>query len=384
MKYLLVLTLSLMLMAAVAPMPAEASLILGSKEYTLKYNERVNDDLYVGAGTAAVAGVVDGDLSLGGGTILYSGSTTGDVLVAGGTVNISGAIDGDLRIIGGTVTIGGKVHGDVAVIGGQVRLESTGVVDGDLLVAGGQVRIDGPVVGKVYAGGGAVRVDSVLQSDLLVAADSITIEKGSRIGGDFHYRAPQKAVIESGALVDGKTIYKESRKLSEIGTTSLRESLFAFLSLWIILKFIMTALVALIIVLLFNHLAEEIIQQAVTRPWRSVLIGFALLVSIPAAALVTLITIVGAPLGILALLAYGFFLMLSIPLGAIMLGTQLIQYLNKSSLVVVDWRAALLGVLLYTLIGFIPFLGWIAQYALMLASFGALSHYWNEYIWRNR
>ena len=361
-----------------------AAVVEGGREYTLKQGEHVNENLYVGAGTVAIAGTIDGDLVVGGGTVLYSGSTTDDVLVIGGNVSITGLIGGDVRVLGGTVTIGGPVHGDVAVAGGQVRIESTATIDGDVLAAGGQVRIDGPVRGSILSTGGTVNVDSRVDGDILVAADMVVLEKSASIRGDLRYRAPQKAHITEGASINGRTIYKESKKLAEIGTTSLQESLFAFFSLWIILKFIMTVIVALVITLLFTHLAEEVIEHAVGRPWRSVLIGFALLVSIPAAVLLTFLSIVGAPVGILALLVYIFFLILAVPLGALMLGSYSMQYLTKSSSLPINWRSAMLGVFLYTLVGLVPLIGWIVQYALILSTFGALSHFWNEYVWQNR
>jgi len=384
MKRFLLYALPLIFLLGILPGTISAATVEGGKEYTLKQGQRVQGNLYVGVGTAAIAGTVDGDLVVGGGTVLYSGSTTQDVIIAGGTVTITGSIEGDLRILGGTVTIGGPVHGDVAVAGGQVRVESTATIGGDLLAAGGEVRVDGIVQGSLITAGGVIHVDSRIDGDALIAADSLSLEKETHIGGDLRYRAPQKAQVVEGAVVGGHTIYKESKKLAEIGTTSLQESLFAFLSLWIILKFIMTALVALVIALLFTRLAEEVLEQAIARPWRSVLIGFALLVSIPVAVALTLISIVGAPLGILAILAYIFFLILAVPLGATMLGAQVIQYLTKSSVLSVNWQSALLGVFLYTVIGLIPIIGWIVQYALILATFGALSHFWNEYIWRNR
>jgi len=384
MKRFFLLSALILLIFWVFPIHAFAATIQGGREYTLKQGERVVDNLYIAAGTVSIAGEVDGDLSLAGGTILYSGSTTGDVLIVGGTVTITGSIGGDLRVLGGTVTVGGPVHGDVAAAGGQVRIESTATVGGDLISAGGEMRVDGPIQGALVTAGGTVTIDSSVGGNALIAADAVALGKSAHVFGDFRYRAPQKVRLIEGSVVGGRTIYRESKKLSEIGTTSLQESLFAFFSLWIILKFIMTALIALVITLLFNTLSEEVFEQAITHPWRSVLMGFALLVSIPVAAALTFVSIVGAPLGILALLAYIFFLILAVPLGATMLGAQVLQSVHKTPALVINWHAAILGVFLYTIVGLIPIIGWIVQYALVLATFGALSHFWNQYIWKNR
>ncbi len=370
--------------AILLPVSTHAALIKGEDEYSLRQLDVVTGDLYVGAGTASIAGVVRGDLSVGGGTVLYSGYTAGDILIGGGTVTLTGRANDDVRVVGGTVIVGGTILGDLIVAGGQVRIESTAHISGDVLVGGGRVVFDGPVQGNVRVYGGQVDIESAVNGSVEVSADKLVIGPRARIRGDLIYRAPQRAVIANSAIIDGKTIYKETKDFAAMGKTSLREAVIAFLGLWIILKFIMTLLTALIITLLFGNLAHELVYRVVNEPWWSVLMGFVLLVSLPMATLIIFMTIVGIPIGVLALLMYVFFILLSIPLASLICGIWAIKLIKKESSVAVTWQAALFGALIYTALGFIPHIGWAIKLLFILAALGAFSHYWYRFIWMNR
>ena len=378
-KLLLAISITLLL-----PSLSQAAIIKGGEEYTLRGSDTVLGDLYVGAGTASVSGAVYGDLSIGGGTVLYSGNTTGDLLVGGGNITLTGKVGDDLRSAGAVVTLSGPVRGDVVIAGGQVRIESTAQIGGDVLVAGGRVLIDGPVAGNVRVYGGQVDLESDVGGAVEISADKVSIGPHASIKGDFSYRAPQRAVISDGAAINGKTIYKETKDFVEIGKNSLREALLAFFGLWLILKFMMTLLAALVIALLFGNLVQEVATRAVKEFWWSVLMGFALIVCVPVASVFIFMTIVAAPLGVLSLILYAFFLLLSVPMAGILLGAWVLKMFKKSRTIDVTWQTTVLGVFLYTLIGFIPVIGWALKLVLILVALGAFSHYWHRFVWLNR
>src|SRR3989338_4519621 len=124
--------------------------------------------------------------------------------------------------------------------------------------------------------------------------------------------------------------------------------------------------------------------RAVKEPWGGLLMCFALVVCVPIAAVFTFMTIVGAPLGVLALILYAFFLLLSVPMAGIVLGAWMLKLLKKTGAVEINWQRTVLGVLLYTALGFIPVIGWVLKLALILSSLGAFSHYWYRFVWLNR
>jgi hypothetical protein len=75
--------------------------------------------------------------------IVRAGETVqGDLVAIGGqvTVEAGGRVTGDMVAIGGNVWVAGQVDGTLAALGGNVQLEGTAVVKGDLVVTGGVVR----------------------------------------------------------------------------------------------------------------------------------------------------------------------------------------------------------------------------------------------------
>jgi hypothetical protein len=66
------------------------------------------------------------------------------------TVKAGEVVDHNLVLSGPTVTMSGKVEGDLLAVGDKIRID--GEVDGNLLVVGNQVTLNGPVSGNIYIG----------------------------------------------------------------------------------------------------------------------------------------------------------------------------------------------------------------------------------------
>jgi hypothetical protein len=66
------------------------------------------------------------------------------------TVKEGEVVDHNLVLSGPTVTMDGKVEGDLLAVGDQIKIN--GEVDGNLVVVGNQVVLNGPVSGSIYIG----------------------------------------------------------------------------------------------------------------------------------------------------------------------------------------------------------------------------------------
>lgn len=69
-----------------------------------------------------------------------AGRAVGEVVVFDGTVRVDGVVHGDVVVLHGRVRIGGQVGGTVVVVDGSVLVEASGQVGEDIL-AGGQVTL---------------------------------------------------------------------------------------------------------------------------------------------------------------------------------------------------------------------------------------------------
>jgi biotin transporter BioY len=84
-----------------------------------------------------------------------------------------------------------------------------------------------------------------------------------------------------------------------------------------------------------------------------------------------MVTVVGLPLGILALIGYIGGIIFSWFMAPVLLGAILTRWWKKGELEV-SWVSITTGVLAYTLIGVVPILGALTQCALMVIVFGGI------------
>ena len=110
------------------------------------------------------------------------------------------------------------------------------------------------------------------------------------------------------------------------------------------------------------------------RPGLALLSGFIELVCIPVAALIFFITLIGAPLGLLALLLYFVLLLLGYVATSVALGDWALQRWKTEAAARTAWRigAAVLAVLVLALLGSVPWLGGLVAFVALLAGIGAI------------
>ena len=328
-------------------------------------SEAVRDDLYVAGGTVTVRGPVDGDVAAGGGTVLLEGPTSGGVLATGGTVRIRGQIGRGVRAAGGTVGVETSVGTDAVLAGGLVTVERGGRVGRDLVAAGGTVQVLGEVGRRARLAGGTVLVGGPVRGDVEVDADRVVVLPEARIAGRLRYRSAQPAEVRPGARIEGGIVWEAVARPPGIlprrgGFPWVRWTLEA---LWLlVLGFVVQAVLPQ---------ASAQVSEETSRPGRSLLVGFVLLVTVPVAAVLLLLTVVGIPLGFLALGLYA----ATLYPGQVFTGRRIGEGLLRRALrapSVSPYAATAVGVLLLVVLFALPWVGWIVRLGAVLVGFGAI------------
>lgn len=333
-------------------------------QFSTSVGETITDDLYIGAGSITHGGIVKGDLFLGGGTILLNGSVEGDLVAAGGTITVLGNVSDDIRIGGGTVVIQGAVGGDVIIGGGQIHIAGSGV-GGDVIVGGGSVRIEAPVKGEVRIGGGEMFLNSAVAGNVQIESETLTIGKNAVITGNLTYKSPKEATIEEGAKIIGKITY-EPRETKE------KEVAWA-ITLGTFIPFLMLLTGALFFGLTFKKYMMMLVGGAYENPFKELGRGLAFLILLPIASVILFITMIGIPIGILGLIGFVGAMIFAMLIAPVLLGSFLLKWTIKRPYNHVDWKSILLGTVAFYVLSFIPIVGWIAQFALVLLTLGSLA-----------
>lgn len=352
------------LVAAAVPVFAFAASVNIGNDYFLKGNEQAVEDTYVIAPSAIFAGSVGGDATALGRTVINEGAVGGDALFFGETVTIGGDVADDVRVVGGTVRIRGKIAGDAIAVGARVLMEKDASVSGDLYAVGGEIIVEGRVSGEVKAAGVDVRIAGSVGGAVEVWGEEIELSAGSAIGGDFIYHAPREASIASAARVGGETIF-DRQQGARSGFVSLASGFVSF-------HLLATLAGAFFLFLLFRERTEEILLDACENFWQRILRGLLLFITVPFAGAFLFFTAVGIPLGLALLALYLAGLVFSAAYGGMLLGVLLERPLFKRSAFPLSARTVFVGVALLALLGAVPYLGLVAGFLFILASFGAV------------
>ncbi|MDP3965471.1 MAG: hypothetical protein Q8Q13_01600, partial [bacterium] len=262
----------------------------------------------------------------------------------------------------------GKVGNDVVVAGGQTQI--SGAVGGDVVWVGGALTMSAPVGGDMQLAGGEATINSHVSGNVKFKGTKLTLGKDAVIEGDLDYTAASEASMEGGAVVKGKTTYTEQKRAKESPLSA--KGIIAILSAFLFGKFLAALLFALVLGLSFKRSTFALIENAVTHPVLEIGRGFIVLIVLPIASIIALVTLIGIPFGVLGLLLFGALCLTASAWAAVLLGSLVHKQFYKTAEYELTWKTILFGVLLLSLLGLIPVIGGIAKFVLVLLALGSL------------
>ncbi len=326
----------------------------------------INEDLYVAGERVHIISAVNGDVIVAGGRVVLSGPIEEDVLAVGGAVDVQGNVADDVRAAGGTVTIDSRVGDQVTAAGGTVRILPGALVAGKAWLAGGEVEILGTLEKETRVAGGTVVIAGRVQGDLNIAAREVKILPGARIEGNLIYRSPQQAEISPDAQITGSITYKAVEMPERPGRLHA-VGVFAA----IFLSLLVSGIVLFLLFPAFTYAAARNIR---TDPWKSLGLGFVLLIVTPFAVMALMITVLGIPLAFIMFAMYLISLPLSFIITMLFLGDASVRLMRRTASLSRAWGVAALviGFIILTLLQLIPVVGGLAGFLALILGFGAL------------
>lgn len=356
---------------ALVPMAVEAADLRAGERMNIGAEETITDDVYAAAGQVNSGATIEGDLLTAGGNVVVDGSVTEDLQAAGGSVKVLSDVGGDARVAGGDLTISGNVAEDLMLLSGQAQVSSN-QVGGDLVWAGETLNLAAPVGGDLQLTGKEVYLDSTVSGNVEFSGTKLVLESNATIEGDLSYKSPNEVTINDGATITGETTYEAISK-DELNTMPDFEGFGAFFSTASnLLGLLMRLAGALLVGLAFKRFAETVTSRSFQRPFVEFARGFAGLFIMPIAGVLLAVTLIGLPLGILTFLLYGAVLIVAGFIAPILVGTLTHKYIKQADGYVVNWLTITLGVLLLALAGYIPYVGWIVEFAFTLLALGSV------------
>ena len=109
--------------------------------------------------------------------------------------------------------------------------------------------------------------------------------------------------------------------------------------------------------------------------WKEALRGFIVLVVVPAAVILSFITVIGAFLGIIVGIFYAAFIVIASVISVLLFAKLVMKYIFKKGDYQLNWWIVALATLVLGLIAIIPFVGWIFVFFIFISALGSTSDF---------
>jgi cytoskeletal protein CcmA (bactofilin family) len=328
----------------------------------------INDDLIIAGNTIKSSAAIKGDFFSASYRLVQNGIVEGSVIAVAKDIDISGQVNGSVSGWAENINVNGKVNRNLIGFCSALNIKPDADIGGDVTALCGELTLDGKIGKGLRGSVGTIIISGIVNGDVSVKADKIILMPTAQILGDFKYKSPKQAKIESGASVTGQTLWTKEEAKKE----KKPKDVFTLKSIITEILFLLALMITgIVLTLIFKKRAYQA-KRAVTASFlKSLGWGFVFMVCIPIAIIILIVTILGIPIAIISLFAYAVLVYIAkIPVGTA-LGEKIIKAFGKQgepSLI----PSMLLGLIVLTILLNIPYLEWLIYFIVLITGFGAI------------
>ena len=325
-------------------------------------------DYYGAATNASPAGTVEGDAFIAGDEVDLNKPVNGDALLAGRRVLIADRVGGNLYATGGNLTIDAPIAGSARIAGGQLEITRRGDVSGKTTMVGGRVTMLGKAGRQLVVFGDHVLLDGEVAGNVTIASRTLFIGPNARVSGKLTYRGSVPAQVDPAATVSGGLNYLSldfddeyepvARVLAWAGAIAFTAGLF---------------LIGMLVIIAAPQSTAHMSRLARHRPISSIALGLVVILCVPIAIVLLILTLVGIPFAFMLLLTWPIILIFGYLAGVMAVSDAIAGPSADAKGRRIFLLAMGLGVML--LFARVPFAGWIIGMLLLIMGLGAMALY---------
>lgn len=358
--------LTLVVACVAAPASAGAQQAGAGTVVSIPRGEVREGDLYGAGDTVRVDGRLAGDLvAAAARRVVVDGQVDGDIFVAATIVDLRGPIGDSTRVAAEDLTVGTTIDGDLIAGATEIHLLDDAHLTGGIAAVARLAEIDGTVDGDVRVAAGEIIVRGTLGGDARLIADRVDLAPGARIEGDLVYASATPLDAEAAARVAGTVRFDEAAEEQEEASGSAASSIFFWL--WQTVAALVTGLLA---IALFRGGVQRLATAIAGEATVGGLLGFGAFLVVPAGAVVAMVTLIGLPIGIAALLLFAVALYVAKLPVAVWVGGRLLGLAGRPA--ASPYAALAVGILVLYLLFEIPYAGWLVWLVAMWLGLGAM------------
>lgn len=339
-----------------------------------------------------------GDTFVTGAQVTEALETQGDTFVAARTIQTRGAAGGDLHVFGvdtairtaaaqdlyaagGTVVIYSTIAQDLTAIGFSLRTENTSVTQGNVRLFGNSVIVEGPVEGALTVTGRDVIVNAAIRGDARILAQTLSFGPKAQIDGTLTYSAQDKIAVPDRVAPSERVVFQaHADRRAWKNWDAFRKEMpvlptFATLVFGFVISLLFFLVLGALMLGFMPKRLAKLRRSIATDPGQTILLGVIGLSMLFGMVPITGLTVIGLPFVPIAVLAIVVIWTLGYALGAYGVAMRIWSGFggaeNPSSIARLLIFAA--AIIFIAVLNFIPFVGWIANYTLVLLGVGAIT-----------
>jgi hypothetical protein len=243
-------------------------------------------------------------------------------------------------------------------------------VRGNLKTASGEVFFNGSIAKNADLNGGKITLNGSIGGETVLVAQSLKLEPNASFGSNVRYWTEEGEVDFGTALKSGTATFDASlaNRFGQPKPHFLGFATFFAVIGYLLAMFILLALGQR----LFGPFFSRAVEKVQHEPMRAFGYGFLYFAVVPVAIVLVLITVIGIPVGLIALFFYLLFLELANVITAL---PGVHWWKMRQGYQWNFWKTVLaaLGVLvLLKLLWLLPLVGWLAKLLAVCTAFGAI------------
>jgi anti-sigma factor RsiW len=330
-------------------------------------DETINDTLLAAGQTVTIDGTINGDLLAFGQEVTVRGNVTGNLVTGAQRVTIEGTVGGS--VLSGAEDLSlenARIGRDLYSFANGVEIASTTNVSGNAIAFAETVDVDGRVGIDLRGFGATVAVSGAVEGDVDGFGRTIRLEPTARVGGNVtaHVNSAGGLDVQPGAIVGGDTreqiVERGERRRNGYGNVGFYVNQ--------VVRSGAAFLTGLLLFWVFPVL-RTVTLPSVGSVLISGGIGLATAVTLPVAALIVCLTVVGIPIGILTFLLGAIALYFSKTVVAQIIGRALFRSPNGPP----HYAATLaVGLAIVIVVINLPWIGGFANLVLTLVGLGLI------------
>ncbi|MCP4580271.1 MAG: polymer-forming cytoskeletal protein [candidate division Zixibacteria bacterium] len=371
-----------------------ASIFIGTDNKNFRPQAVYDDDIFLGGNKIRFQSEITGDLIGGSQELDFSGTSAGNINWAARWIIIKGPVENSVRIFAQKIDINAPIGRNLIAFGQSISIGPATRITRDAIIRGETVEFEGYVGKELNIKGDQITIAGTIAGNLDIEAQQLEIKPNTVIEGDLIYESPEKVKIEDSVIINGEIRRIESKIDNKTEKYRAFSPITFMLGMFLVFNFICSLfifvtslflgngllipciIIALIVCgVIIVNLNRKIAIRAVRIIEKRLLVAFGLglllILLFPLAAFLTTATVIGMPLGLMIVFAFGIMTFAGAIYAAQFVGCNIGRLLNLGKKPLSN-PTLIIGIVLLSLILLIPVVNWILTILILATGLGAL------------